>query len=113
MITGQADMRFLLAVMNSALTRYYLQTNIAVLDNGGFLMQKIYIENLPIPECSNETKEKLATLAAEAEQCYKNGQNADEIEDTIDELVFNLFHITHEEREFIINRQQEQYVQAN
>lgn len=48
MITGD-HLLYILPIINSALMQYHIQRNIAVLDTGGFLMQKIYVENLPVP----------------------------------------------------------------
>lgn len=45
-------------VLNSEFAIFWFINNVAVLDNGGFCMSKIYIENIPIPNLSKINNEE-------------------------------------------------------
>ena len=49
---------FILAYLNSSLGRYLCKRYVSILDNGGYLMQKVYLEAVPIikPEISHIQK---------------------------------------------------------
>lgn len=59
-ITGD-DLYYILGIMNSKFMSYYMHKNIAVLDTGGFLVQKIYVELFPIPNAPQNIKDRFET----------------------------------------------------
>ena len=59
-ITNVAD--FIVAFLNSYIGEYLCGKYVSILDNGGYLMQKIYLENIPIPQFDNSVVEKITTL---------------------------------------------------
>jgi len=100
MITGD-DLLFILGVINSHVINYYIKKNIAVLDVGGFLMQKIYIEQFPIPKANKKEKEELENLVQEILFMKENGLDTEGLENKIDNLVFSLYQLDELEIQFI------------
>ena len=100
MITGQ-HLLYILAIMNSSLMQYYIQHNIAVLDTGGFLMQKIYVDAFPIPSFDNEDYEPIVSLCKEVLCEQEKGNDTLDLEAQIDSYVYKLFGLNNDEIEYI------------
>ena len=93
--TGE-ELLLSLAVLNSTIGHYQLLNTVSILDNGGFLMQKIYIDKIRIPVNLPTTlidmvKQQLKSPHQET-QCRINNE------------IYAAFGITAEEAEFIENR---------
>ena len=92
-----------LSLLNSTIGRYQLSQTVSMMDNGGYLMQKIYIENIRIPNVNFNIEKRVSTLAQilldKATPLHE--QQTAEME--IDSIVFSLFNITKEEQDFIID----------
>ena len=86
--TGK-DLKYINAVLNSAVGRYLLSQYVSILDDGGYLMQKIYLELIPIAPYSP----KLETVVANS--IIANAELA------IDEIVYQLYGLSEEEVSFI------------
>ena len=95
-VTG-TDLLYILAVINSSVMNYFIHKNVAVLDTGGFLMQKIYIEMMPIPHADERTHNSLVSLSKQVIELRKNHMDSSSEEDEIDDLVFKLYGFTDEE----------------
>ena len=67
------------------------------LDNGGFLVQKIYIENLPVPQITAEAQRPFETVVDKILEAKKKGENTSSYEAEIDKLVYTLYGLTDEE----------------
>lgn len=102
MITGQ-DLLYILPVMNSKLMYFIIRNNIAVMDTGGFLMQKIYIDHLPIPPANIDLRKKVETLACQIIKNRKTSIESNHLEKEIDILVYELFGFTQDESNYIEN----------
>jgi len=100
MITG-SNLLYILPILNSKLMNFIIKRNIAVMDTGGFLMQKIYIEHMPIPNANNDIKKKIESLALQIIDNRKNSLNTYQLEDEIDFLVYDLFGFSKKEISFI------------
>ena len=100
MITGQ-DLLYILPIMNSKLMYFFIRNNIAVMDIGGYLMQKIYIEHLPIPPANVDVRKTLEDLSLQIIENRKKEKNSYWLEDEIDAIVYDLFDFTQEEVKFI------------
>ncbi|MCK9625586.1 MAG: Eco57I restriction-modification methylase domain-containing protein [Bacteroidales bacterium] len=86
--TGK-QLKFVLGVLNSAVGRYLCSQYVSILDDGGYLMQKIYLEKIPMPPYS-----------AKLEKIIENNWlRIDENE--INNFVYDLFNLTKEEINFI------------
>ena len=82
---------------------FFIRHNIAVMDVGGFLMQKIYIEQLPIPTANDDIRKALEVLTLQIIEKRKMSLNTYQLEDEIDSIVNDLFNLTREEVKFIEN----------
>ena len=100
MITGER-LLYILPIINSSLMQYHIQRNIAVLDTGGFLMQKIYVEDFPIPQVEDESYSTLTELATEILTKRAIGEDTRELEELVDMQVYALFNLTDEEIRYI------------
>ena len=97
---------FLLGVMNSFVGRYFIQRNTAVMDSGGHLLQKIYVEQFPIPYASED---QVARIEENVAYILDSPHDCNEQEDAIDEIVANLFGLDESEVGYILKCQEEQY----
>ena len=100
MITGE-HLLYILPIINSSLMQYYIQRNIAVLDTGGFLMQKIYVEDFPIPPVEAESYSTLTELATEILAKRASGEDTRSLEELVDMQVYALFNLTDEEIQYV------------
>ena len=96
MITGE-HLLYLLAVMNSSLMQYYIQHNTAVLDTGGFLMQKIYVEHFPIPTIESKSYKEIVDMCTETLLLQKENRDSSDIESQIDSKIYEMFELTQDE----------------
>jgi len=88
--TGK-QIKFIVCVLNSTLGRYLLSQYVSILDDGGYLMQKLYLEKIPIAPYSSSLEkiiEKKLDVKTERE---------------INNIVFELYDLNKEEIEFIKN----------
>ena len=102
MITGQ-DLLYFLPIVNSKLMFFVIRNNIAVMDTGGFLMQKIYIEHLPIPPATSDLRKQVEELACQIIEGSKNNIDTNNLENEIDAIIYDLFSFTQEEIAYIEN----------
>ena len=96
--TGE-DLKFIVAVLNSYVGKYQCSKEVAVLDNGGYLMQKIYLENIRIPAASAKQQREVSDLVDRILAAKKADPSADTsaLEAEIDQLVYRLYDLTPEE----------------
>ena len=100
MITGN-HLLYILPIINSALMQYHIQHNIAVLDTGGFLMQKIYVEDLPIPPMSKDSYKLLSELSTEILSKRTHGESTQALEEMVDMQTYEMFDLNGEEIRYI------------
>ena len=89
----------LLAVLNSKVVWHFLKS-VCVIRSGGYIEVKPqYFEQIPIPNIDASIQNKLTVLAEKAVEAKTNNQQADitEIENQIDQLVYQLYDLTEEE----------------
>jgi len=61
--TGESDdLKLVLGILNSKVGRYQLGALVSKMDDGGWLMQKIYIERILIPQMSQRHRKRIASL---------------------------------------------------
>jgi tRNA1(Val) A37 N6-methylase TrmN6 len=95
----------LLAVLNSKVVWHFLKS-VCVIRSGGYIEVKPqYFEQIPIPNIDAIIQDKLTVLADKAIQAKTINQQADitEIENQIDQLVYQLYELTEEEKKIIEN----------
>lgn len=81
--------------------QYHIQRNIAVLDTGGFLMQKIYVEDFPIPPIEDKSYKVLSELATEIISKRAAGEDTRSLEELVDLQVYALFNLNEAEIQYI------------
>lgn len=95
----------LLAVLNSKVVWHFLKS-VCVIRSGGYIEVKPqYFEQIPIPNIDTTIQNKLTVLADKAIQAKTNNQQTDitEIENQIDQLVYQLYELTDEEIKIVEN----------
>ena len=61
--TGESDeLKLVLGILNSKVGRYQLGALVSKMDDGGWLMQKIYIERILIPQMSQRHRKRIVSL---------------------------------------------------
>jgi hypothetical protein len=59
---GSDELKLVLGILNSKVGRYQLGALVSKMDDGGWLMQKIYIERILIPQMSQRHRKRIASL---------------------------------------------------
>ena len=92
------NLYYLLAYLNSSLGRYLCKRYVSILDNGGYLMQKTYLEPVPIIKPINEKIKELEMI------CKKiiEGQN-DKYEFEINKKIYELYGFSQDDIKYIEN----------
>lgn len=61
--TGESDeLKLVLGILNSKVGRYQLVALVSKMDDGGWLMQKIYIERILVPRMSPKHRKRIVSL---------------------------------------------------
>ena len=89
--TGES-IYYVTAILNSFLGKFLCYQYVSILDNGGFLMQKIYLEDIPIPSANSTLKSKIKQLLLEQPLKF---------EEKIDNLVKEIYNFTDSEINYI------------
>jgi TaqI-like C-terminal specificity domain len=94
------DLQWVLAFLNSTIGRYQLSQTVAMMDNGGYLMQKIYLEQVRICNANKKTKAHLVSLVEKLLN-PKIVTEKERVEAEIDTFVFEAFGISLSEQSFL------------
>ncbi|MDR0654892.1 MAG: hypothetical protein LBG22_01130 [Treponema sp.] len=89
---------FLLAYLNSSIGRYLCKRYVSILDNGGYLMQKAYLEPIPITKPSSNKIEEIEKIC---KMILRDSHKSIEIK--LNRKIYELFNFTPEETYFIEN----------
>ena len=100
--TGE-DLDYCLSILNSSVGRYQFSQIVPMMDNGGYSMQKIFIERFIIALPGSRDGQNLPTLIRKIILSEDVGERA-AIEDEIDNLVFAAFHFSDREKQYIIRQ---------
>jgi type I restriction-modification system DNA methylase subunit len=104
MISGE-DLHYILGILNSKVTRFFMQNTAVILESGSIKWEKFNLEKIRIPwgdSRKSEESERIRQLVS-IRLSERNEQNALILENQIDELVCDLFSLTMEERSVILN----------
>ena len=91
------DDKFLLGYLNSSTVFWLFDKMMTKLMGGFFEPSSIYMEKIPIPEISNEKRAPFITLVNQILDLKKSGGDTTELENRIDEMVYELYGLTVEE----------------
>ena len=93
--------KYLLAILNSKLADWYIR-QLGVTRNGGYFEYKpMFVEQLPVPHISKEQEKLFEQQVDLIHQCKQAGDSIKSIENTIDQMVYDLYGITEEEQKFV------------
>ena len=97
-ITG-ASLKYLCAILNSTLTRWFLQQMAPTSGMGTFRWKKVYVETIPIPQLSAAKQSPFVRLVDEILEAKAADPNADTepLEWQLDSMVYRLYGLTEEE----------------
>ena len=93
----------LLAILNSRITLFYMNTLSSKLDETGWRWFKQFVELLPIPSLVGEQQFCLANLAGEVMAAKANKEDSLQKELLIDKYIFDLLDFSFHERQWIMN----------
>ena len=95
--------KYILAVLNSPLADWYMR-KLGVTRNGGYFEYKpMFIEKLPVPIIKDEDQADFAILVDKISKLLINNQDITLIERYLNNMIFNLYHLTDSEITYIIN----------
>ena len=95
-------LEWIVCFLNSYIGHYLCSKYVSILDNGGYLMQKIFIEQIPIPQINEDVYEL----------CKKQIKQPDTtIENELDRAFFNLYGLTDDEIAYLISKAKNNFVE--
>lgn len=91
--------KYLLSILNSNLSYYYMNISASNLWSGALRRKKIFLEKLPIPKISSIEQQPFIDLVDKILEAKKNDPKADtsELERKIDLMVYELYGLSEEE----------------
>ncbi|MDP2455391.1 hypothetical protein PUH60_14880, partial [Kaistella sp. SH11-4b] len=89
--TGK-DIKFITAILNSIIGKYLCYQYVSILDDGGFLMQKVYLEKILIPSFDFKSRQNIVNLV---------NNKSENFEEQIDKIVIDIIGLSSEEIKFI------------
>lgn len=95
MVTG-VHLLYLTAFFNSSLFKFCYKDDFPVLFGGSRELQKVYFDQIPVLEVDDETDNEFRDLVLDIQKDY-----SDEKAKAIDQKIFDLYHLTQEERDMI------------
>ena len=98
---NEIDTKYLLACLNSNLSKQWIKANAATLGEGVY-GAKIYIEKLPIPQITESHKDIADEIIALVDKILESkakdsNTNTSELESKIDSLVYKLYGLSDDE----------------
>ena len=97
MITGK-HLSYLTAFLNSSLFKYCFSDNFPELQGGTRELRKIFFDKIPVKQVSDKTDAMFAKYILEVQERKKNNLDTKSLEIEIDQLIFEIYELTLEER---------------
>jgi hypothetical protein len=94
-------LKYLTAFFNSKLFKYCFKDNFPELLGDTFELSKVFFEQIPIKQISKEEQKPFEKLVDKIIVAKKAGKSSLAFEKQVDELVYQLYNITEEERNMI------------
>ena len=100
--TGE-NLKYIVGVLNSLLGWYLCSQYVSILDKGGYMMQKAFVERIPVLRATTTQQKPIIALVDRILAAKKENPKADTsaLEKQIDELVCDLYGLEEAEREII------------
>ena len=93
----KVDLLFLLAVLNSAITHFWIRMSCAELQGGTRELRKIFMNGLPLPMPEESVVAQLAELARQIIELKTVEKDTSAQETAINRIVYGLYHLTEDE----------------
>src|SRR5690606_17048540 len=97
------DLKFILGLMNSKLMNYVYSNKFKSTKTVFSEIQARSIKELPIPKISDELESEITTLSSEIISLKKSMSDTTDLENQIDQLVYQIYDLTEEEIKIIEN----------
>jgi len=91
-------LKYLLGFLNSSVGRWLIQEYVTKLDTGGYMMQKVFLDKVPIFEPTEEQENEIVILVDKILTNKGTITDTKELEKELDELIFKLYDLTEDER---------------
>jgi len=101
-ISGEVN-KALLGILNSKLIWFYLKIISVQLGKNAVRMKKIYLDKLPIISLTKKEERNIEIIVDEIIELKKINKDTQDLEEKIDEMVYELYGLTEEEKELIRN----------
>lgn len=98
---NQKDYLYLLALLNSKLIEFFITTQSSEYSGRYFSYQTQFLEDIPILEMKKTERGKIIYLVNEILKEKRNNRAIDELQQEIDEKIFNLYNISKKEQKII------------
>ena len=95
--SNSINIKFILALLNSKLYRYYFIQVGEYTAGGAFVLKKTSVEKFIIPSVSEDEQKPFISLVDKIFETKQQGKDSIDLEKQIDELVYKLFDLTEEE----------------
>ncbi|EHR9110665.1 class I SAM-dependent DNA methyltransferase [Campylobacter coli] len=104
------DYKYLMAVLNSSLTWWFLQKTSVVMRGGFYRIKPAYIEKFCIPKINSKNEKLADELINSVDEILKakeqdKNANTQELENKTNSLVYKLYNLTEEEIKIIENKE--------
>ena len=100
MIVGK-NIAFLTAFLNSSIFKFCFLDNFPELQGGTRELRKIFFDKIPVLNVDNEIDEKFETKIIEIQKLKSQNIETQNIEIEIDNMIFDLYNLTDEEKKII------------
>jgi hypothetical protein len=97
------SLKFLVGYFNSKFSHRWIRNNCPELQGGTRELRKIFFENIPIPKLSEEELQLFVQLVEQILALKEQGKDTTDLENQIDQLVYQLYELTEEEIAIIEN----------
>ena len=88
------DLHYLAALLNSKLAKFFIPLYVYSWDDSGYLLQKIFVEQFPIPKISANEKGSFIKLVDEIIARREKGEDTTSLETEVDHLVYAAYELT-------------------
>jgi hypothetical protein len=95
-LTGK-NIKYLLAIMNTKISFYYLSLIAPSLQGQAISLKLQFLELLPIPKISKEKQKPFEILVDEIMSLKEEGKDAQDLENKIDNMVYELYGLSDDE----------------
>lgn len=96
-----SHLKYLLAILNSKIGKWLIMEYVTKLDTGGYMMQKTYLDKIPILVPTSQQEKEVNDLVNQILKFQKSNKRSDELEKKIDMLFYQYYQLTFEEMKII------------